>query len=201
MMIIKRKILFILIVIFIICCNNEEIDILEIEQSRWNLNKDSVNIAILLYDFDDYNFIGGYYSVYAPCEDCFIDSIPFVCDYQPSIDDGWGYINIQYTETLDTLFYSEDWGWGLGQIIIPDNFLLPDSFQVMDSTAFEPISIEYLSFLKDVEGDPSIKTRVDSVMGLVMNLDITQDYSQYEYRIGLLFYLDEWVVFLFKGNQ
>lgn len=204
MLIIKRKILiclFISITFFIVCCNNETTDIIEIEQSRWNLTKDSVNIAILLYDFDDYNFIGGYYSVYAPCEDCFIDSIPFICDYLKSIDDSWGHINIQYTETLDTIFYYQNWGWGFGPIIIPDNFLPPDSFQVFDSSASEPISLEYLSFMRDLEEDPSINARVDSVMGLVMQLDITHDYSQYEYRIGLLFYLDEWVVFLFKGNQ
>ncbi len=176
-------------------------------QSSWPLQNDSMNLAILILDFQTYEFEKGHFSIHEPCENCDVDSLPFEIIYQEPGD--FGYIIFIYTETQDTLFYADIVWDGRGEMVYPDKFLSADSFQTIQTTIQNPLSIEYFDYLSVID-DSTFKVKANSAWNSVKSLDIVEDFSQHPYRIGIYLYppavgvfipsIAKWVVFLYRGK-
>jgi len=171
----------------------------------WPLESDSMNLAILVVDYQDYNFEGGHFSIHAPCQSCTEDSLPFNVILNDPID--FGDITFLYNYTLDTLFFATIIWMGSGHILYPENFLHPDSFAVLTDSINEPNAFEYFHYA--MLWDPvEFQARVDTAWQVVNKLDITGQMSINDYYVGAYFYPPslglfdpdpaKWIFFLYQ---
>lgn len=176
-------------------------------QSLWDLENDSMNLAILVSDFQTYEFETGHFSIHQPCDSCDIDSLPFDIYFISPSDFGW--ITFTYTETQDTLFYASINWMGIGKIIFPENFLSSDSFNIDDTIIQNPLSIKYYEYCA-LMPDSTFKQKADSAWHFVKPLDIVKEFAEHPYRVGIYLYpptvghfdpsVAKWIVFIYRGK-
>jgi hypothetical protein len=197
------------ILLAVIGCGERIIEMGDNQDTTWPLRDDMMNLAILLVDYQSYEFEEGNLSFYPPCESCDADSLPFLVIFS----DTWDYfanISFLYTETGDTLFYATVIWDGQGEIHYPDEFLLANSFKTKTSPAQEPVSIQYFSIYPDMP-ESTFHQKADSAWTAVINLDIVHDFAREDYRTGIYLYppsvgvflpeVARWVVFLYRGKD
>ena len=171
----------------------------------WPLESDSMNLAILVVDYQDYNFEGGHFSIHAPCHSCTADSLPFTVIIHPAGD--FGDITFLYNYSLDTLFFATIIWMGTGQILYPENFLSPDSFAVTTDSINEPNAFEYFDYWQ-VWDPVEYQARVDTAWQVVNKLDITGQMANDDYYVGVYLYAPavgafdpdpaKWIFFLYQ---
>lgn len=177
----------------------------------WNLHDDSVNLAVLRYDYETNEFEGGILNYYLKCENCNNDSIPFDKTYVPfGPADQPASALFTYSQTGDTIFQSFLSPWGFsGYVAVPDSFILPDSFEVIDFDNNEPKSMEKfidptVSFCYSIT-DSVFQAELETTWELVKTLDLVRDFSQRNYLVGFLLYpIDnslKWYVFLYQNRE
>lgn len=172
------------------------------------LKEESMSLAILLVDYETYEFEGGLISHYEPCHSCDKDSIPFLIDLEPPLD--FGSIIFKYAHTGDTLFYATIIWSGSGKIIFPDTLLSPHHFENKQNAASDPISFEYFNLLA-VMPDSVFQARADSAWNIVRYLETTVEFSRYPYRVGIYLYTPavggfdpdaaKWIIFLYCRKE
>lgn len=154
-------------------------------QSSWKLNPDSMNLAILIVDYDTQIFEKGHLKKYTPCSTCDTLEFPFQFYYLDPGDEGYdGYV---YKETGDTVFHGEIIWAGTGRIIYPpeSDFLIADSFPDFSQAPTEPNLITYMN---DASLDSLYFERVDSIWNKIKTLDIINKFAENPYNVGFYFY-------------
>ena len=175
-------------------------------QSFNGIIKDSMNFAILISNYQTYEFEMGHFSTHQLCNNC--DSIGLPLEMIFELPNDNGSITFKYEVTSDTLFYATIIWLGTGQIILPDNLLPADSFDVTNQNPNSPLSTEYINI---IEYDSlEYKTEADSAWNRLKSLDIVNVFSEYPYRIGNYLYTPsvgggsptewKWITFLCITN-
>jgi hypothetical protein len=174
-------------------------------QSSWQLKPDSMNLGILVSDYQTYAFEKGNFSVHQPCGNEDADSLPFIVHYDPPGD--WGGISFLYSKNLDTLFNATIIWMGRGEIGFPRGFLPADSFKLQQTNITAPVSVQYWEF---GTLEPSLQKKADSAWNAVKSLQVIKDFSQHPYRVGIYLYppsvgafdpsVAKWIIFLYRGK-
>jgi Secretion system C-terminal sorting domain len=201
----KRLVLFLLLIFL---CNSIY------PQSKWQIKKDSLNFAILVSNYQTYNFEEGKLSYYTAF-DSVANKIPMKYYYETPVD--YGRMYFLYDKTNDTLFSGGIQWQGKGQITYPKMFLPADSSGVLQTTITPPQSIEYYFNLIPELDSAEYKMKADSAWLNVNNLDIVNEFAKYSYRVGLCLYTPgigvpidngvsdtvgaKWVIFLYYDNS
>jgi hypothetical protein len=174
-------------------------------QSSWQLKNDSMNLGILVSDYQTYTFEKGNFSTHQPCDNEDKDSLPFIINYIPPGD--FGQISFLYSKNLDTLFNATIIWMGMGKINFPLEFLPADSFKTQQTNLSVPVSIKYFEF-----GTPIslFQEKADSAWNAVKSLQVVKDFSQEPYRVGIYLYppsvgafdpsVAKWIIFLYRGK-
>jgi len=174
-------------------------------QSSWQLKNDSMNLGILVSDYQTYTFEKGNFSTHQPCDNEDADSLPFVIDYVEPSD--FGQISFLYSKNFDTLFCGTIVWMGTGGIKIPTDFLPADSFKTQQTNVTAPVSFQYFEFGTQ---DPLLQEKADSAWNAVKSLQVVKDFSQHPYRVGIYLYppsvgafqpsVAKWIIFLYQGK-
>lgn len=183
-------------------------------QSKWQIERDSMNIAILVSDYQTYNFEEGTLSHYA-ANDTIVSKIPIKSIYEIPVD--FGSITFLNVINNDTLFSASIIWQGQGKINFPNNFQPADSFIVLQTAIRAPLSIEYYFNTIPELDSTTYKEKADSAWNELKNLDIVNEFNLYPYRIGMYLYTPgegvptqngfsntvgaKWIVFLYYDSS
>lgn len=164
-----------------------------------------MNLAVLVSDYQTYEFEQGALNYYPLCVSCDVDSLPFAVDFVPPGD--FGGITFSYTETADTLLHGTIIWLGKGAIDRPDNFKPRDQFRELDSAAAGPVSVEYFNIFPALEA-AEFEARADTAWAHVSRLDIVREFATREYRAAVYLYAPavgvfdpgeaRWIIFLYR---
>lgn len=174
-------------------------------QSSWQLKSDSMNLGILVSDYQTYTFEKGNFSTHQPCDNEDADSLPFIIDYVEPLD--FGQITFLYSKNVDTLFHATTIWIGQGEITFPTDFLPADSFKTHQTNMTAPVSFQYFDI--DIT-DSLFQKKADSAWNAVKSLQVVKDFSQHPYRVGVYIYspsvgpsqpsVTKWIIFLYQGK-
>ena len=208
-MTIQKVIVITAIISLIVCINcsdDHSISNPPIKQTPfYQLSPDSVNIAILLMDFQTYEFEGGSFSHYPLCVNCDLESLPFVATFG-----GWDMppLLFLYPPENDTIFFAYSVWMGTGRIHIPNEFASPESFPPTQFSQDKPQSSEYFNYWG--QSSPDTLAETDTVWTAIQNLDIVNEFAKKTYRVGFYLYRPtegvfdpnpaKWIVFLYRRN-
>ncbi len=183
-------------------------------QTKWLIEKDSMNIAILISDYQTYQFEEGDLSYYA-ANDSIVNKIPVESEYVPPVD--YGSISFLADKNKDSIFSAGIEWQGQGQITFPKYFQPADSFSVQQTNIQAPLSTEYYYNSIPMIDSSSYKMKADSAWGAVKSLDIVNEFAKYPYRIGMYLYTPgegvqtqngisntvgaKWIIFLYYDNS
>ena len=164
-----------------------------------------MNLAVLVADYESYEFEQGALNYYPPCVSCDVDSLPFAVDFVSPGD--FGGITFTYTETADTLLHGTIIWLGRGALDRPDNFMPRGQFHTLQSAAADPVSVEYFNILP-VLAAAEFEARADTAWSHVARLDIVHEFAARGYRAGFYLYAPavgafdpgeaRWVIFLYR---
>lgn len=200
------KIIFIvLIILFFICCENNSTNPEDEYKYTWPIFSDSMNLTILIVDYQTYDLEGGNLLHYNLCIDSDSSSLPFLIEFDSPGDSGG--IVFKYSQTNDTLFAASIWWMGLGEIIYPRYFLSPDSFRNINKSIQKPETSEYFDYWLFLS-QATLEAKTDSVWKSIKFLDIVNDYGIKMFRVGFYLYTPsvglfnpdpaKWIVFLYQ---
>lgn len=176
------------------------------------IKEDTMNLAILVLDYETYEFIEGNISYYPLCGTCDYNRLPFDVDFQSPMDEG--HIVYNYSYNNDSLFYGTIWWMGQGEIYRPEQFTLADSFETSDSNIPLPENTEYFDYIfipwEYLTWGEYVQ-KADSAWLSIDSLQIVNEFSEYTFRVGLYAYTPfvgifnpeeaYWIVFLYYGND
>lgn len=180
------------------------------QNPNWKLSNDSMNLAILVLDYQTYQLEKGHFSIHKPCDNCDIDSLPFDIVYNPPTD--FGDISFYYKETKEKLFTATIIWTGMGSIYSPNFNLSKNSINKIDSVIKQPISIQYFAYPLMFYPEQEYKIKADSAWNFVRDLNIIRDFAQYSYSIGIYLYppkvgagveellFSKWIIFIYRGK-
>ncbi len=211
MMISRILRLFLLALFFLFSCEKSTEPVTSLE-NEMALQKNAINIATLLLDFETYEFEGGNLRTFALDQASDSDSLPFMVSFVYPAD--FGSVLFQLDQSADTVFYGTIVWRGEGEIFIPRHIVPADSFNISSGIFKEPMSIyhyEYISLplLDSLAHDSTfnIKEKADSAWYAIKNLGITREFSKVDYRVGIYLYPPsvgafipsraKWIVFLY----
>lgn len=176
-------------------------------QSSWEIEGDSMNLAIIVLDYQTFDLLGGHFSIHPACADCDKEDLPFAITYNSPGD--FGDILIRYSATQDTLFFAEIIWMGLGSIHVPNMFVPADSLKQTQADILDPISTEYFEFSLAMP-DSILRPKADSAWQSIKQLQIVNQFSDHAYRMGIYLYppsvgvfnpqYAQWIIFLYQGR-
>lgn len=174
-------------------------------QSSWQLKNDSMNLGILVSDYQKYTFEKGHFSIHQPCDNEDMDTLPFIVKYAPPLD--FGRISFLYSKNLDTLFDATIVWMGMGKIEFPLEYLPADSFKIQLTNVTAPVSYQYFQLFSP---DSLFQKKADSAWNAVKSLQVVKDFSLHPYRVGIYLYppsvgafvpsVAKWIIFLYRGR-
>ncbi|MBC8323377.1 MAG: T9SS type A sorting domain-containing protein [Candidatus Marinimicrobia bacterium] len=179
-------------------------------QINFDLPDDSASFGILICDYETSVFEEGTVLNVPLCTGCDSNGFPLEVLYQSPGDFGW--IQFNYTETGDTVFYGTIVWMGLGEINFPDSLYPADSFYVDTSYAADPDSIHYWSSwgASTIEEDVFLQSAAASYEQ-IRNLAIVHEFAEYPYQIVAFMYtptvgatdltVAKWIFFLFRNPE
>lgn len=192
-----KKKLFILILIAF------HFSVIALQAQVLPINPDSLNLAVLIVDYDSLVFEGGNMSYYPKCT-CLVDSLPFVPHFVSPGD--FGSIAFTLEHTGDTIFDATIVWMGTGGISFPTDFSLQWPFLYSDLVVPKP-QLGYFDWTGQITNDPVIIQKADSAWDVVDSLIITSFFADYTYKAGIYLYpptvgmfdpsVAKWVVFLY----
>lgn len=175
--------------------------------ARWPLAADSMNLAVLVSDFESYDFEKGALNFYGPCASCDTSALPFEVIYTPPGD--FGDITFEYNETGDTLFHGTLVWLGRGEILFPEVYFGKEQFERVAKLRREPLTVEYFNIVPQLE-DSVFEAAADSAWREVRTLDIVDEFAKKPYRVGIYLYAPalgvfdpsaaKWIVFVYRGR-
>ncbi|MEJ2721138.1 MAG: hypothetical protein P8181_08340 [bacterium] len=175
--------------------------------SRWPLADDSMNLAVLVSDFESYDFEKGALNFYEPCGSCDTSALPFDVIYRAPAD--FGDIAFEYNETGDTLFYGTLVWLGQGEILFPRTYFGNEQFKRVARLRREPLTVKYFNIVPQFE-ESVFEAAADSAWREVRTLDIVDEFAKKPYRVGIYLYAPalgvfdpsaaKWIVFVYRGR-
>lgn len=192
----RHRYLFALLLFFCVALNAQILPI----------NPDSLNLAVLVVDYNTYAFEGGNLSYYEKCT-CSNDSLPFIPDFNSPGD--FGGISFTLEHTGDTIFDATIIWMGTGQIYYPSEFSMQWPFEYHDLAMPKPV-LEYFDWSGQKTNDPAIIQKADSAWDVVDSLIITSFFANYDYKTGIYLYpptvgmfdpgVAKWIIFLYYSE-
>ena len=183
-------------------------------QTKWPIDKDSMNIAVLISDYQTYQFEEGNLSYYAAI-DSIVNKIPMESEFVPVAD--YGSISFLANKSKDTIFSAGIEWQGQGTITFPKYFQPADSFSALQTNIQAPLSAEYYFNSIPMIDSSIYKMKADSAWEAVKSLDIVNEFAKYPYRIGIYLYTPgegvqtqngfsntvgaKWIIFLYYDNS
>lgn len=179
-------------------------------QPLFDLPDDSASFGMLICDYETSEFEEGIVLNVPLCAGCDLIGFPFDIFYQSPGDFGW--IQFNYTETNDTIFYATIVWMGQGSITYPTNFLPADSFSVEAGNASDPDSIYYWSSWGDtIIEDETFLQSAAAAYENIRSLSIVHQFADYPYKIIAFMYtptvgatdltVAKWIFFLFRNPE
>lgn len=179
-------------------------------QPLFDLPDDSASFGMLICDYETSEFEEGIVLNVPLCAGCDLIGFPFDIFYQSPGDFGW--IQFNYTETNDTIFYATIVWMGQGSITYPTNFLPADSFSVEAGNASDPDSIYYWSSWGDIIiEDETFFQSAAAAYENIRSLSIVHQFADYPYKIIAFMYtptvgatdltVAKWIFFLFRNPE
>lgn len=173
------------------------------------INSEYLNFAVLVVDYDTYDFEGGNLSYYQNCDNCTEDSIPFEIEVIYPGDFGGITYNIQHT--LETVFDATIIWMGTGQIVHPENFSLSYPFNTINNLVEKPKHIEYYDkYGTKVYTDSIFIKAADSAWQKIESLEITKIFSENNFKVGIYLYppyvgifspeAAKWIIFFYLDD-
>jgi hypothetical protein len=175
------------------------------------IKEDYMNLAILVLDFLTYEFLEGSVDYYPLCDSCDLDSLPFIVEFMSPMD--YGEILFKYSYNSDTLFYASIWWAGTGQVLYPEEFIPSSEFGYQEETIVLPGHEQYFDFWLTPNGYSwqEFIEKADSAWEAIDSLQITKEFSEYSFRVGIYAYTPvvglfdptyaKWIIFLYYGNS
>ncbi len=165
---------------------------------------DYINLAVLVVDYDTYQYEGGNMAYYT-CPDCTNDSLPFAIDYNEPGD--FGDIAFKLSPTDDTVFFASIIWMGHGQIYHPDTFTTDSPFTYYEYPVESTPDIQYYHMDGQTLEDENLIAQADSAWNIIDSLEITNYFADYEYSAGIYLYppavgafdpaAAKWIIFLY----
>jgi hypothetical protein len=156
------------------------------------IHADSVNIAVIVLDYDSLKFEGARVLYFPPCNPCADDSIPLSLEYRGPGD--VGYLTVTYAPTGDLVFHGTLWWQGIGQIDYPASFDPPEHFDRSAGAVPLNANVRLLLTLGDAP--------MDSIWSKIASLDLVREFQSPSLRVGLCLYPNDyvakWIVFLYR---
>ena len=179
-------------------------------QPLFDLPDDSASFGMLICDYETSEFEEGIVLNVPLCAGCDSIGFPFDIFYQSPGDFGW--IQFNYTETNDTIFYATIVWMGQGSITYPTNFLPADSFSVEAGNASDPDSIYYWSSWGDtIIEDETFLQSAAAAYENIRQLSVVHQFSDYPYKIIAFMYtptvgatdltVAKWIFFLYRNPE
>jgi len=165
---------------------------------------------MLICDYETSEFEEGIVLNVPLCAGCDSIGFPFDIFYQSPGDFGW--IQFNYTETNDTIFYATIVWMGQGSITYPTNFLPADSFSVEAGNASDPDSIYYSSSWGDtIIEDETFLQSAAAAYENIRQLSVVHQFANYPYKIIAFMYtptvgatdltVAKWIFFLYRNPE
>ncbi len=178
-------------------------------QSDTLINSDFLNFAVLIVDYDTYEFEGGNLSYYQHCVNCTEDSIPFEIFVIYPGDFGGITYNIQ--NTSETVFDATIIWMGTGQIVHPEEFTLSYPFNTINNMVEKPEHLEYYNkYGTKVYTDSTFIHAADSAWHVIESLEITKQFSENNYKVAIYLYppsvgvfnpfAAKWIIFFYLDD-
>jgi len=179
-------------------------------QPLFDLPDDSASFGMLICDYETSEFEEGIVLDVPLCAGCDLIGFPFDIFYQSPGDFGW--IQFNYTETNDTIFYATIVWMGQGSITYPTNFLPADSFSVEAGNASDPDSIYYWSSWGDtIIEDETFLQSAAAAYENIRQLSVVHQFADYPYKIIAFMYtptvgatdltVAKWIFFLYRNPE
>ena len=179
-------------------------------QPLFDLPDDSASFGMLICDYETSEFEEGIVLNVPLCAGCDLIGFPFDIFYQSPGDFGW--IQFNYTETNDTIFYATIVWMGQGSITYPTNFLPADSFSVEAGNASDPDSIYYWSSWGDtIIEDETFLQSAAAAYENIRQLSVVHQFADYPYKIIAFMYtptvgatdltVAKWIFFLYRNPE
>ena len=181
------------------------------QKSSSYIKEDSMNLATLVLDFLSFEFLEGTVNYYPLCDSCDLDSLPFFIEFMNPMD--YGEILFKYSYNSDTLFYASIWWAGTGQIFYPEEFSPSIEFSYQEDVVVLPIHSQYYDYWLTPQGYSwqEFIEKADSAWRAIDSLQITNEFSEYSFRVGIYAYTPvlgmfdptyaKWIIFLYYGND
>ena len=171
-----------IIALFFTSCQNFEDN--GNDDTSWELMKDSLNIAILVFDYDSTSFMGGalYRDSY---NESLGDSLPLHMFYSNTVYvDGPIILKLNTPELGDTIFdyYYNPWG-GPGVLSTPDTLINKSRFLTHEKLIDEPFYIETIESMKLNPSSDTFHQKREEIWQVAKQLDITREYARYDYQV------------------
>jgi hypothetical protein len=179
-------------------------------QPLFDLPDDSASFGILISDYLSGEFEEGTTLNFPICVPCDNSGFPFDIFYQSPGDFGW--IQFNYSETGDTVFYATIIWMGQGQIYFPHSFFSADSFFV-ESENSNDIPIEYWNESGNSTNDDSLiyyaQQAYEHIRKLTLVHQLTENPNQtlirayfYPPTVGMTdLTVAKWIFFLFRNPE
>ncbi len=179
-------------------------------QINFDLPDDSASFGILISDYLTGEFEEGTTLNFPICIPCDNSGFPFDIFYQSPGDFGW--IQFNYSETGDTVFYATIIWMGQGQIYFPHSFFPADSFFVETENSND-IPIEYWNESGNSTNDDSLiyyaQQAYEHIRKLTLVHQLTENPNQtlirayfYPPTVGMTdLTVAKWVFFLFRNPE
>jgi len=178
-------------------------------QPIFDLPDDSASFGILICDYETSEFEEGTVLNVPFCNGCDSTGFPFDIFFQSPGDFGW--IQFNYTETNDTIFYATIIWMGTGEISFPDTFLPADSFAVENEYANDPETILFWHDNGLTLEENTLLASAENAYDYIRILSIVHQFAESPYQILAYLYtptvgmtdwsVAKWIFFLYRNPE
>ncbi len=178
-------------------------------QINFDLPEDSASFGLLISDYETSEFEEGTVlnvPICLPCDDA---EFPLEVIFQSPVDFGW--IQFNYTETGDTVFYGTIVWNGQGEIYFPDTFFPADSFGVENESATDPDTIVFRYWNGSTLEEDTLLQSGSDAYERIRPLNIVHQFAEYPYQIMAYLYtpsvgmtdwsVAKWIFFLYRNPE
>jgi hypothetical protein len=199
----NRIVYIIFLAALVSSCSEDTIKPIQDINYHWDIRSDTLNVAVLMFDYETYKFEGGALSYYKQCLNCGIDSIPMDMDYRSPGDFGWGHF--KHSVTGDTIFFGTIIWAGTGKISVPKYIYPADSFEtIMFRRVKEPSVVKLFPSRVSIS-----EVQTEAIWTVASHLDIVHAFNKFgSFNVGYYMYpprvgifdprVAKWIVFLIQ---
>ena len=196
--------LLLLLLTTIISCDSDSSRPEPENGTEWVLKPDSVNLGLLVLDYQTYALEGANLSYFPPCGGCGTDSLPLLVEIETPSD--FGSVVFRYAPTGDTVFAGTVIWLGSGEILYPTAFVPADSMKFHADSVAQPEDPDRYEFFVELQ-EETVIAKSDSAWQAISSVDLVHTFAESDFRVGFHLYppalgifepsLAKWIVFLY----